>query len=669
MNLDDEKMKNAVETADDDEELSLKTTVERRRVANEWERLHLEREERRTEIKDRHRNEHNYDSVIERPARPTPTIDDGGEKRVAVYARVSTMSLDQTSSIVNQEKYYAEKVRSNPNWILQKVYSDEGKSGTSMKHREAFRQMLKDARDGKIDLIVCASVSRFARNVTDCIEQVTNLKTMNPRHPVGVYFETENLYTLNEANYQALDFHAMLADWESRNKSSRMLLSYDQRIMMQQYPVSDMLGLRHTKDGDLVIQPEEAKTVRFIYLSYIIGRNVTEIAEILTEKKRPTLKGRTEWNDAMVRNVMQNERRWGDLEARKYVVIDYKKGRVARNLPDENGGYIRNGAYVTHHHEGIVSKDIAMAAKYLSVSPAGVRKIPEMYVIDRGALKGFVSINPAWSAVDDKLFQVACRSVYTNEETDELDYESRIRSGEEHSKMYSMYLTGYQVPHGGYFIKNTLPAMTLSENGILFNAMCHKRLDGCRFVEVLYHPILQTIILRPSNEDNPNSFEWENNNGKPKQVISTRAFCRAIYDQMEWMNEYRFKFRGIERSRGNTKVLIFALDEPQILVNKFPTDPHEGTVEYINYKRDSTIPEHGKNEQLKGRAFVAYPAELTHGNVGLTYSMKRRLDTISHNLTEEDITSDGVTFVNPMMQKLPTRQEMLDEVDRLLESM
>lgn len=195
------------------------------------------------------------------------------------------------------------------------------------------------------------------------------------------------------------------------------------------------------------------------------------------------------------------------------------------------------------------------------------------------------------------------------------------------------------------------------------------RLDGCRFVEVLYHPILQTIILRPSNEDNPNSFEWENDNGKPKQVISSRAFCRAIYDQMEWMNEYRFKFRGIERSRGNTKVLIFALDEPQILVNKPQPNPPEGSVEYINYKRDNTIPKHGKSEQLKGRAFVAYPAELTHGNVGLTYSLKRRLDTISHNLTEEDITSDGVTFVNPMMQKLPTRQEMLDEVDRLLESM
>ena len=94
--------------------------------------------------------------------------------------------------------------------------------------------------------------------------QIAALKTMHPAHPIGVYFETENIYTLNPNSQYNLDIQALLADWESGNKSRRMILSYDQRIMTGQYPVADLMGYRHTKDGQLVIEPEEAKTVRFI---------------------------------------------------------------------------------------------------------------------------------------------------------------------------------------------------------------------------------------------------------------------------------------------------------------------------------------------------------------------------------------------------------------------
>lgn len=102
--------------------------------------------------------------------------------------------------------------------------------------------MLADAADKKMDLILCASVSRFARNVSDCIDQVRLLRTMNPSHPVGVYFETENIYTLDPDSDQSLQIHALLADWESANKSRRMILSYDQRICTGQYPVLDAFG-------------------------------------------------------------------------------------------------------------------------------------------------------------------------------------------------------------------------------------------------------------------------------------------------------------------------------------------------------------------------------------------------------------------------------------------
>lgn len=121
---------------------------------------------------------------------------------------------------------------------------------------------------------------------------IAALKTMHPAHPIGVYFETENIYTLNPSSQYSLDIQALLADWESGNKSRRMILSYDQRIMTGQYPVADLMGYRHTKDGRLVIEPEEAKTVRFIFLAFIQGYNYDQIAAVLTQKKRSTLRGR-----------------------------------------------------------------------------------------------------------------------------------------------------------------------------------------------------------------------------------------------------------------------------------------------------------------------------------------------------------------------------------------
>jgi len=152
------------------------------------------RESINNDIRHRVRNAKASENAIFIPAKPNPTIADLSNKAVAVYARVSTKSTEQVSSIENQTKYYTEKINQSPHWEMQEIYS-ESKSGTSIKKRTEFQRMLRDAKDMKMDLILCASVSRFARNVADCIEQVRLLKTMNPLHPIGVFFETENLYT------------------------------------------------------------------------------------------------------------------------------------------------------------------------------------------------------------------------------------------------------------------------------------------------------------------------------------------------------------------------------------------------------------------------------------------------------------------------------------------
>ena len=161
----------------------------------DWQSRHLESERRKAEIRDRiHKQAEQGQKTAKdyfRPAKPTPSIYDSDLKRVAVYARVSTSSEEQISSIENQTLYYTKKIAETENWNLQDIYSDEGKSGTSLRKRDAFKRMMRDAKDQKMDLIICASISRFARNFLDCMTQIAALKTMHPAHPIGVYFERQ----------------------------------------------------------------------------------------------------------------------------------------------------------------------------------------------------------------------------------------------------------------------------------------------------------------------------------------------------------------------------------------------------------------------------------------------------------------------------------------------
>lgn len=622
--------------------------------------------------------------------KPVPDINDLSHKRVAVYARVSTKSLDQTSSIENQTRYYRDKIAKNPNWELVKIYKDEGKSGTSKKGRKDFQQMLDDAYNQKFDLILCASVSRFARNVGDFVEEITNLRVKNSTHPVGVYFETENIYPLDERSADTLDMQAMFADWESRNKSRRMILSYDQRIFTCQFPVSDLLGYRHTRTGKLIMIPEEAKTVRFIFLAYFCGYSAKEIADILTEKGRHTLKGRTEWNAGMVKNVMLNERRWGQLQARKSIVLDYKKKKIVKNEG------IREGAFVENHHVGIVSPEIAKAVSYLFPNSSRLNGVQDLKVIREGNLKGFISVNPAWLAVDNTTFLDLCCSAYDEDELSKIQQESKIISGEAHSKIISMDFAGYQVPYGIYFLNRNMPSITLSKSRIKMNKACFTKLNGCKYIELLYHPIYQTIVIRSCEEATETSFCWKTDDDKLTLSFVAKAFTTALYERMNWLDNLNFQFRGIYRERGNSRILFFSLDEPRIhltkskavapteeepealeeqteLVTDTETDPspevvaeeqeneesEEELIQYIKYKNDDEI------EDVPDLSITAYPDEWQR-NIGLSHAMRNRRDWLTEQITEADILVEGTCAVNPLIGDIPSKAQALEELESLL---
>jgi DNA invertase Pin-like site-specific DNA recombinase len=250
------------------------------------------------------------------PALPQENFyENTNEKRVAVYARVSTDDPRQTSSYELQKNHYKDVVSRHPGWNLTEIYADEGISGTSLQHRDAFIKMINDCQEGKIDLIVTKTVARFARNILDCIGHVRQLAGMQP--PVGVFFETENIYTLNSNSEMLLSFMATMAQEESHNKSEIMNSSIEMRFRRGIFLTPPLLGYDQDDDGNLVINEDEAETVRLVFFMYLYGYTCMQIAETLTKLGRRSKKNNTTWSPGSILQILQNERHCGEVLARK----------------------------------------------------------------------------------------------------------------------------------------------------------------------------------------------------------------------------------------------------------------------------------------------------------------------------------------------------------------
>ncbi len=254
----------------------------------------------------------NYEFI---PAKkPIDFYDSDIEQRVAVYARVSTDNVQQATSYELQKKYYEDFVVHHPNWTLVRIYADEGISGTSLAHRDEFNAMIADCRSGKIDLIITKSVSRFARNVVDCISMVRMLADLPS--PVGVFFESECIFSLKDDSQMALSFQATMAQEESHIRSRSMETSLRMRLDGGMPLTPKLLGYSHDADGNLVVNPEEAPTVKLIFYMYLYGYSSADIAAALTEMGRKTYLGNVKWTSNSVVQVLRNERHCGDVLTR-----------------------------------------------------------------------------------------------------------------------------------------------------------------------------------------------------------------------------------------------------------------------------------------------------------------------------------------------------------------
>ncbi len=268
-----------------------------------------------------------------------PTVEHQ-KRRVAAYARVSTDSDEQMSSYEAQVDFYTRHIKSNLEWEFVNVYTDEGISGTNTKKREGFNRMVADALDGKIDLILTKSISRFARNTVDTLTTVRRLKEKN----VEVYFEKENIYTLDAKGEVMITIMSSLAQEESRSISENV--TWGKRRSMEEGKFSlaykCFLGYEKGEDGLPQIVEEEARIVRKIYQMFLDGKTVRTIADYLTGQGIPTPRGKEKWPVSTIISILTNEKYKGDALLQKTYTADFLTKKSKKNHGEVPQYYIKD---------------------------------------------------------------------------------------------------------------------------------------------------------------------------------------------------------------------------------------------------------------------------------------------------------------------------------------
>lgn len=269
--------------------------------------------------------------------------------RVAAYCRVSTDLDEQATSYEAQVEHYRDYISKNPAWELAGIYADDGISGTGVKKRDEFQRMIDDCINGKIDVIISKSISRFARNTIDCLNYIRQLKALN----IPVIFEKENLNTMDSKSEFILTVMASLAQQESESLSRNVKMGIQYRFQAGKVRVNTnwFLGYKHDAEGNLIVDEEQAEVVRRIFREYLEGKSCRKIAKGLMADGIRTGAGRTKWWDSGVMKVLTNEKYMGDALLQKTYTTDVlTKKRV------KNDGVIPQ-YYVENDHEAIISKE------------------------------------------------------------------------------------------------------------------------------------------------------------------------------------------------------------------------------------------------------------------------------------------------------------------------
>ena len=241
-------------------------------------------------------------------------------KRVAAYARVSTMKDAQENSLQSQQEYFTEYIQRHPGWIFAGIYSDDGISGLSIRKRDRFNRTVTDALDGKIDLILTKSLSRFARNTVDALTTIRSLKAAG----VAVYFQKENINTTDSTGEFLITLMSSFAEEESRSISENVTWAVRHRYAQGIYHLPGLLlGYQRSPVGEIQVDEAGARVVRFIYLLALAEKSSTDNCHILMDYGIPSPGQGHRWEPHTVRSILKNEKYMGDAILQKEITVDF----------------------------------------------------------------------------------------------------------------------------------------------------------------------------------------------------------------------------------------------------------------------------------------------------------------------------------------------------------
>ena len=294
-------------------------------------------------------------TVICIPAKPEVVRASKRQLRVAAYCRVSTDDEEQLTSYEAQKNYYTDKIMTNKEWTMAGIFADEGITGTSARKRPEFLRMIRQCKQGKIDIVLTKSISRFARNTVDCLNYVRALKELG----IAVIFEKENMNTLEIDSEILITMLGAFAQSESESISANVRWGIRQAMKEGKATIQYkyLYGYRKGDDGKPEIIPDQAEVVRKIYDLFLSGTPVRGIQEYLNANSVPNINGEPKWARSAIDSILTNEKYCGDVLLQKTYIDDCINKKVKKNTGQLPMYLVQN------HHEGIISRETFDAAQ------------------------------------------------------------------------------------------------------------------------------------------------------------------------------------------------------------------------------------------------------------------------------------------------------------------
>ncbi|MDR1180809.1 MAG: recombinase family protein [Bacteroidales bacterium] len=470
--------------------------------------------------------------------------------RAAAYVRVSTDSTGQEGSLILQKEYYENYIKNNPEYEFIGIYEDDGITATSVEKRKGFLRLIEDCKTGKIDLVLTKSISRFARNLGDLLYYVNMLNSLKP--PVEIYFEADRISTSGTSGEILITILGLLAQEESRLKSEAITWAVDNLFAQGKYYVFPILGFDKEKgrDSPLIINEEEAKTVRLCYALTAMGYSFSDIAKTMNSLGLKSKLGNVNWKTNGVIALLSNEKNAGDLRARKTITRSYKTQKSKKNEGEKSQYYVKE------HHEAIVPPlAYNVALRIIKNRRGNTDGIPYLKAVPEGVLKGFVVVNKNVRGYTLSDYMEASHSAYEKEN-------SEISILADKASIFD--LRTYDIVSTFSFDNRSKPACTIKDGKITFNAACKKVLQTEK-AEILFHPSKAILALRSSV--NKVSSEHTNDICITKPIHHSHFISIAL-ESADIKSGYRYRIYGTKRTKKDESIMLFDLRNAEIVPPK-----------------------------------------------------------------------------------------------------